>query len=146
MEPKISYFVDTCRCPLRGYRSYNNSNNLFVITLKPYEHIVIRGNREKLMVHHNIIILLTTAFSQLQNICFWLSIAKVEMSCSLKRTGPYFFQVQTLCCWELIISQSCFIFPLIESLWIISFILDFLVGQKITENTNGYHYCNSTLT
>ena len=67
VEQKISYLVDTCtcRCPLRGYRSYNNSNNLFVITLKPYEHIEIRGNREKLMVHHNIIILLTTAFSQL---------------------------------------------------------------------------------
>lgn len=61
----LQYFVDTCRCPLRGYRSYNNSNNLFVITLKPYEHIEIRENREKLMVHHNIIILLTTAFSQL---------------------------------------------------------------------------------
>ena len=53
MEPKISYFVDTCRCPLRGYRSYNNSNNLFVITLKPYEHIEIKENVEMLMGHYN---------------------------------------------------------------------------------------------
>lgn len=53
VEPKISCFVDTCRCPLRGYGSYNNSNNLFVITFKPYEHIEIRENPEMLMVHYN---------------------------------------------------------------------------------------------
>ena len=55
MEQKISCFVDTCtcRCPLRGYRSYNNSKNLFVITLKPYEHIEIKQNPEMLIVRYN---------------------------------------------------------------------------------------------
>ena len=55
VEQKISYLVDTCtcRCPLRGYRSYNNSNNLSVITLKPYEHIEIKENPEMLIVHYN---------------------------------------------------------------------------------------------
>ena len=38
---------------------------ILVITLKPYEHIEIKENPEMLMVHYNIIILLTTAFSQL---------------------------------------------------------------------------------
>ena len=54
MEQKISYFVDTRRCPLRGYRSYNNSDNLFVITFKPYERIEIKENPEiMVMVHYN---------------------------------------------------------------------------------------------